>query len=540
MWQIVLLVVLTGQVVCADEQSVRVLIYSGSNNHNWQQTTPAIKNILTKAGISSDVIDKPGNVTDQILSKYDVIVSNWNNFNDKGLDWSDESKHAFIDFIHKGGGHVTVHAGGSSFADWPEYHQIVASWGKQTSHGPQHEFAVSIEQPDHPICQGIKPFRTKDELWRKTKFPAGSKVLMRAKSSKETGGDGSNEPILAVSQFGSGRCVNFLLGHDVNSMANTGFETVLAQSVLWAGGVKPQNMDLKWVKTEQTIALKNNNKTVWQFNHGKTTSKPCFHPVSLLDGTVITEDRPGDHPWHHALWFSWKYINGVNFWEEDRQTGKSEGETDWKDVKVVTRKNYSATITMNLTYNHGGQGPILTEKRRMEVSAPNSEGSYSIDWTSEFKACSDIDVTFDRTPLAGEPGGKPWGGYAGLSVRLNGKGSQWTVSTEKAPVKLDGGTFRGKAKAMDYSGVFDGQAAGIAILDHPENLNAPSPWYAINNNPMKYFSPAVICYKPHKLSAGQTFTLRYRIIVHPQKWDADKLETQIDKYIPVQDKQKKG
>ncbi len=283
---------------------------------------------------------------------------------------------------------------------------------------------------------------------------------------------------------------------------------------------------MSFKQTENSIALTKDHKIVWQFNYCPEKAKPYFHPVALCDGTVLTEAQPADHQWHHALWFSWKYINGVNFWEEDPKTGQSAGQTTWDNVHIITGKDHSAAITMNLTYNHRGQKPILIEKRTMAISSPNTDGSYVIDWTSEFEACSDTDVTFDRTPLAGEPGGKSWGGYAGLSVRLNNQGQKWSVETEKGPFKWNNGTFRGKAKAMDYSGVFDGQAAGIAILDHPKNLNAPSPWYAINGNPMKYFSPAVICYKPHTLTAGQAFTLRYRIIIHPGRWDAGQLNKQ--------------
>ncbi len=289
--------------------------------------------------------------------------------------------------------------------------------------------------------------------------------------------------------------------------------------------------NLKLIETDKSIALTGDNGIIWQFNYGKETSKPYFHPVSLVDGTVLTEDRPDDHPWHHALWFSWKFVNGVNFWEENLKTGKSDGKTDWSNVKVATKSDNSAKITMDLTYSHKDQKPILSEKRTMMVSPPDDDGVYYIDWTSKFKACSETDVKLDRTPIPGEAGGKAWGGYAGLSVRLNGKGEKWAVATEKGSITFDKNTYRGKSNSMDFSGVLGGKPAGIAILDHPENLNAPSPWYATAGNPMKYFSPAVICYKPHTLLAGKTFKLSYRVIIHPQKWDAGILKTQIGRFI---------
>lgn len=516
-------------VVFAEQEPVRVLIYSGANNHNWKETTPAIKDILTNAGISVDVTEKPEAVTAEILSKYDVIVSNWNNFKDKSLVWSNEAYLAYRSFIHSGGGHVMLHAGGSSLYDWPEYHKIVASWGKKTSHGRIHEFPVTMKSPDHPICVGLKNFTIKDELWRNTKFPEHSKVLMTGFSSKKSGGNDTDEPILAVSNYGRGKCVNFMLGHDTKTMTNPNFKTILVRSVQWAAPNK-QSRNLFTVKMPGTLTVLNNGKIVWRFNYDKETSKPFFHPLSLLDGTVLTENRPADHPWHHALWFTWKYINGVNFWEENRKTGKSNGEIDWKFKFIRPKSTGQTSFKLDLTYNIRGQEPILSEERIMLVSLPDEDGVYSIDWTSKFTACSDVDVKLDRTPIPGEKGGKAWGGYAGLSVRLNGKGKEWAVTTEKEPITFEKGTYRGKAKSMEFSGVFDGKPAGIAILDHPENLNSPTPWYSIAGNPMKYYSPAVICYKPHTLKSGESFTLKYRVIVHPKKWDANDLKNEISKY----------
>jgi hypothetical protein len=48
---------------------------------------------------------------------------------------------------------------------------------------------------------------------------------------------------------------------------------------------------------------------------------------------------------------------------------------------------------------------------------------------------------------------------------------------------------------------------------------------------MSYFSPAVICYGPHTLQAGQSFTLRYRILVHPDRWDAEQLKREYQRFV---------
>ena len=36
---------------------------------------------------------------------------------------------------------------------------------------------------------------------------------------------------------------------------------------------------------------------------------------------------------------------------------------------------------------------------------------------------------------------------------------------------------------------------------------------------MSFFSPAVLCYEPITLQAGERLTLRYRVIVHPGRWN---------------------
>ena len=47
---------------------------------------------------------------------------------------------------------------------------------------------------------------------------------------------------------------------------------------------------------------------------------------------------------------------------------------------------------------------------------------------------------------------------------------------------------------------------------------------------MYYFSPAVLCYGPYTLKAGQSMTLRYRVVAHPDRWDAQRLRSETERY----------
>lgn len=298
--------------------------------------------------------------------------------------------------------------------------------------------------------------------------------------------------------------------------------TILLLATVSMSAFGAEESALHWQRTDSTVSLQRGDQVVWRFNHGAQDTKPCFHPLALDGGPNLTWFRPADHPWHRSLWFSWKFINGVNYWEEDKATGQSAGRTETLNTRIENRPDFSARITQQLHYRPGTNHPVLAEERVIEVTAPAADGSYSMDWTMTFKALDE--VLLDRTPLPHEPGGQVFGGYAGLSIRLVRELADVQAVTTAGPAAFASNRFRGKSPFLDYSGNLGGREVGVAVIDHPQNLNAPSPWYAINDPVMRYFSPAVICYGAHKMKSGESFTLRYRVILHPGRWDVERLE----------------
>jgi type 1 glutamine amidotransferase len=536
-------------------EALRALILSGQNNHNWRATTPVLRRGLEQTGrFRVEVLEHPDRLTADLLENFDVIISNWNHFGKNPLenDWPDIAKQALLAFVGNGGGYVSVHAGSSSFYDWPAYHELsIATWAMgQTGHGSIHTFTVEAASPNHPVTQGMRPFAIQDELWHRAGVQHGAEVLATAFSTKESGGSGSSELVLLARPFGKGSSINLLLGHHERSMSHPVFAALLARSAEYAatGNVTvawpemwPANAEeeaawrqtLKetrrpmWAQSSRHLALAKEGETLWQLHFDPKEDTIYVDPLAPVDGPSLTWNAPPDHPWHHGLWFSWKYINGLNYWEKNPETGRPDGKTVWDPPVINTHPDGSAEAVFALQYQPKPGETVLNEIRKLRMAAPDETGTYHIDWESVFEAQVD-EVQLDRTPIEGEPNGVAWGGYAGLSARLAPldapavHADTGLLDTHKELNNLD-------AEAIDYSGRFDGKLCGIAILQFPDSGIHPSPWYVITQPqvPFYYFSPAVIYRSPRVLKKGERLKLHYRVVVHRERWDSGKLEGEL-------------
>jgi len=273
-----------------------------------------------------------------------------------------------------------------------------------------------------------------------------------------------------------------------------------------------------WHRTETTVTRSSGSNLVWRLVADPTQGKPYFHPLATPGGTMLTDLRPTDHPWHRGLWWSWKFINGLNYWEEAPDTGRSEGATELVSMSCTTSNDDSARIDCSLAYHPWNAPTVMTERRVLVISAPTG-GQFMIEWLSEFTAITN--VTLDRTPVVGKRNGMSWGGYAGLSLRM-------------APALRTGTTFRNSEGAHGMEALqgkparwlsvqtTNGAAAGVVLLDHPDNPRHPVCWYLSDSMP--YVSPALLFNAPLKLVAGTSLRLRYALWVHDGARTADDIE----------------
>jgi type 1 glutamine amidotransferase len=245
---------------------ISVLLIDGQNNHNWEQTTPLIKQTLEGCGrFRVDVATSPpkgGDLStfDPSFADYDVVLSNYN-----GEPWSDKTQQAFESYVAGGGGFVCLHAADNAFPQWQAYNRMIGlgGWGGRNeadgpyvrwkedqqrftrdlspgrggSHGKRVPFVVVVRDADHPITRGLPGsfMQTEDELYSELRGPAENMhVLATGFSAPASGGSGEHEPLLMTIQFGQGRVFHNTLGHDAKAIQGVAFQVTLQRGTEWA------------------------------------------------------------------------------------------------------------------------------------------------------------------------------------------------------------------------------------------------------------------------------------------------------------------
>lgn len=247
-------------------EPIKVLIVDGQNNHNWQATTPIMKDFLVKTGrFTVDVVTSPPSKAPKEawdtfrpkFSDYGAVLSNYN-----GDLWPEPVQKDLEAYVSGGGGLVIVHAANNAFEPWGEFNKMIGlGWrganfgprvtvddkgavvetakgqGPGAGHGPQHDFAIVVRDREHPVMQGIPAewMHVKDELYHGQRGPgANMHILATAYSDASKQGTGTNEPMVWWIPYGKGKVFTTLMGHADYSMKCVGFQTIVERGTEWA------------------------------------------------------------------------------------------------------------------------------------------------------------------------------------------------------------------------------------------------------------------------------------------------------------------
>ncbi|MGH7142840.1 MAG: PmoA family protein [Planctomycetota bacterium] len=278
---------------------------------------------------------------------------------------------------------------------------------------------------------------------------------------------------------------------------------------------------LKHVERARRIEIKVGARKFTEYHFEGDHARPYFYPLFGPGRVQITRNFPmasgvagetQDHPHHRSLWVAYGEVNGTDNWSEEPghgwQThqsiarvvdgpvfGEFEERLSWEDREHRRQLEETRIFRVYST-------PDSTRLMDLTVALTASEGNVLLKDTKEGGLCS-VRVA---SALDGARGGRIENSYGAVGeAETWGKPAQW----------------------CDYSGVLDGKAVGIALMDHPFNLRHPTCWHVrdyglMTANPFgySYYKSGLLQDGSYTILHGNTLVFRYRILLH--KHDARK------------------
>nr|WP_299344115.1 DUF6807 family protein [Allomuricauda sp.] len=304
------------------------------------------------------------------------------------------------------------------------------------------------------------------------------------------------------------------------------FRSILSILAFYLCSQGHSQAQLSWKQEKFSISLLRHDSIIWKYNYDPAV-RPHFHPLTAPDGTLLTDYAPPDHPWHFGLFFNWRDINGLTYWDyKSKKLLESEGVQFVDKIRIKTKPDGSANIILKLNYHplYQPKNVVLREKRLFSISPPDQKGQYAIEQTSRFRAKTDL--LLDRPPRPGEPRGKIWGGYAGLMIRMHRDLPRPELFATSEVKKEKGEHYPWMAIRYPEQK----QPFGVLIFDHPKNFNHPTAWYFTYREDRCFFSPVVLYDSPKKMAKGERILLRYIIHITDASLDKDAISTLFAKY----------
>jgi hypothetical protein len=299
--------------------------------------------------------------------------------------------------------------------------------------------------------------------------------------------------------------------------------------------------DVKLTPMKDRVRVEIDGQLFTEYVFGDGASRPYCYPVNAPDGTGLTrdfpqKDTPGedhDHPWHRSIWFAHSFVNGVDFWNEaGGDVGKSpsaKGRTEHESF-IETSSGKVGVIKEKVRWVAPGGKLICTDERTLRFHSV-AEGRF-IDFEITLQAPANEPLVMgdnkDGTmatrlaqwmtmPHSVNTAEKDANGKA-IKKEVGGTGHIITATGER-----DAAAWGKRADWCDYHATRDGKTYGVAIFDHPKNIQHPTWWMArdyglFGANPFGWhdYEPKTTKERAGEqtIPAGGTLTLRYRLFFH--------------------------
>jgi len=234
-----------------------------------------------------------------------------------------------------------------------------------------------------------------------------------------------------------------------------------------------------------------------------------IHPLYGLDGEVLTEESPKDHPHHWGVYWAWHQL-----WIGEKRIGDPWVQKDaaWHVRRVETTPGPSGSMVLDTAVEWtspawvdaaGAEKPIVFETAKICIH-PAEGDCRLLDFTIGLRGAE------ERVRIGGAENSKEYGGF---SVRipmpddLRFTDTNGGVTPQGPPV--------GASPWMDFTASFGGRErppSGLAVLCHPTTPGFPQRWILRSRGSMQ--NPVYPGREAVTLPTAEPLVLRYRLVIH--------------------------
>ena len=227
--------------------------------------------------------------------------------------------------------------------------------------------------------------------------------------------------------------------------------------------------------------------------------KPYLYPLRAANGLSLLADEPTDHRHHHGFWVGHGRVDDVDCWLERHNSGK----IVHKKFEAITGGSETGSFTELCDWTAPNGKVVLTDTRTFTFHAMPSEARV-FDFEIALHAPAEGSVTLQPTNEAGIPHLRV---AEGLTVKTGG------TLTNAQGKRNERETYRQRSPWLDCSGKLGRLHCGIAVFDHPQNPDFPTPWFTRDYGP---FAPNYGFFQedPIVITPQKPLRLRYRIYTH--------------------------
>ncbi len=268
---------------------------------------------------------------------------------------------------------------------------------------------------------------------------------------------------------------------------------------------------------------------ILRYHYRHVPNKPYVKELFTPAGVNILQDGPPDHPHHHGLMYALT-VDGINFWEEkDKAISGIESHREFLAPLLEEKDEASiAGFSERLDWIHPQtRKAMLAEDRTIRVKCRKGEAATQITWTSQLKTPPGV----ESATLTGTV-------YHGLGMRFAKAMDKKGEFFRGVPGTIHHGDERlmeANWSAFTASGE-DGKVITAAMFNHPANPVQPAIWFAIDPR-YNYLSATLGLYeKPMVLTAKDSLTVCYEIMVWDGKIDAEAVEKAYQAWIASETK----